>query len=149
MTRIIHFGVVPAAGHVESWWPPASVRDVVVRRLTGQTGLAAGFAVEQSFTDWSERFPQRPGDAIHVTHHTECDDYDADGDPIRLSADEVREVAEELAEVLGHGLRVVDYWLEDNGEEWGSDVHLHGPWGLESVSGRHFAGDRCLSAVTQ
>lgn len=138
MSRAIHFGV---ASYAAAEIPAAGVRDRLAAHLAAEGGLAAGFEVQGSFTAWGEDFPYCEWDAVHVTHRTECADFDEDGDPIRLSADEVREVVDELSEHLPWFLRVVDYWLEDDGEEWGSDVHLHGPWALTSVSGRRLAGE--------
>lgn len=135
MTRVIHFGVVHRASAAATQDRNANGIlvhvDALLRRLAGTP-----FDVHESFTDSSAPFPQNEADAIHVVHATDCDWADADGERIRLSAEEVQEVADDLADRLPSDLRLVDYWLEDDGDVWGSDEHLHGPFALVSVSGR-------------
>jgi hypothetical protein len=142
MSRIVHLGVVHRRDPFDTQDRNAAGElvhlDALTRRLAGTP-----YVVRGSFTDSNETFPQHAHDAIHVTRTTECEVYDGhpDDDPedrtrIRLSPDEVGDVAMVLSIMLPSDLRVVDYWLEDDAEEWGSDVHLHGPWALASIAGR-------------
>ena len=125
MTRVVHFGIVPR-----------SQRRVDVLSEAARCLTDTPFLLGDSFTDWSEPYVQHRGDALHVTHRTESDFLDPEGDRIRLSREEVQEVADELTALLPLTLRLVDYWLEDDGDEYGSDVHLHGPWALASIAGQ-------------
>ena len=129
MSRIIHFGIVARDGRQAY---TEGFVDHIDRHLD-----RAWFSTDgDSHTDWGETFPQHDSDALHLTHTTDCPSLDGDGTPIRLSADEVADVAQRLIDQLPDSVRLVDYWLEDSADEWGSDVHLHGLWAIASVAGR-------------
>ncbi len=139
MGRVIHFGVVPVDRFIGAFDVPVILG--LLSRAAKRDDLARGFVTDcDSFTEWGESLreaDERP-DALHVLHVTDCDDFDGDGERIRLSREEVQEVARCLDDALSSEplYRVVDYWLEDDLEVWGSDVHTYGPFALETGPAR-------------
>lgn len=144
MSRIIHFGVThqdPGRRLTNDDRRALTARILDdVRDTSSGHPLTRGFTLRGSFTAWNEAYPaahrRGRGDALHVTHTTECRTVDEDGDPIRLSAQEVEEITDLLERLLPAGLRLVDYSVEDDADEWGADTRIHGAFALASIAGR-------------
>lgn len=138
MARVVHFGVTNAARNMTS--ADVALIEALFKGTSTQGGLAAGFLTDgDSFSDWGEPLmsPDEP-DALHVMHITECETYDADDERIRLSNDEVYEIANTLLEMVSMipGYRVVEHWIEGDLEIWSDDNYIHGPFALASTCGK-------------
>lgn len=131
MSRVVHFGVVRRDG---VWFnlttdDTSQVRDLLVGTHYQTDG--------DSFTDYGESLIPVCDDALHVMHVTDCEEYDEDDDPIRLSPEEVSEIVSDLRDRLWRSAyRLVDYWIEGDHQVWGQDDYLYGLYALQSVSGR-------------
>lgn len=129
MSRVVHFGVVRRDG---VWFNLTTDDTSQVRDLLAGTPFQTD---GDSFTDYGESLER--DDALHVMHVTDCEEYDEDDDPIRLSPEEVSEIVSDLRDRLWRSAyRLVDYWIEGDHQVWGQDDYLYGPYALQSVSGR-------------